>query len=718
MTFYFACFIIFALFVLLSVLIYFNFSLLRRKEKEAQQANTILEYVLSNIPFPIFVKNYSKGGQYVLINKHFYKFIGITNTLPVKDKTDYDIFEHHLAKKFQDIDYGIIERGVMEDSNITIYNEDGVEQTNRIIVCPMKSPYGEDLLMGIAIDITKLIDTQKQLESHIEREKIINSALSSAISSDVKKPVLENFLCDVGHYMKSDRVQIYVYDEKEKIAKLIDEWLKDDTAVYPDEFASIPFYKAPKSLKQMQEHNVLSTNEIPGVNCLGFDEISETCEALSVKSALTLGIFHKGSLWGILCFDYLNEHIFTKADYDTAMSVIKVQELYLNRCESVKVLQEAVNVAKAAEKSKDLFLSTMSHEIRTPLNAVIGYSELNQYDHLSENDRLENLKNINFAANSLLTLINDILDLSKLEAGFAEMNLQPMNMQEFLEDIVRIFKYRATLKDVELVLNVDSQTPVVKLDSLRLKQVLMNLLGNAVKFTDSGIVSVNCSLTPTSGNKVQLVISVKDTGMGISEDYIKTIFNPFERQSINIATGKQAHEGTGLGLPIAKRLVESMNGKIIVESKLGKGSTFKIVLDDVEVSDEKFIRKIQTAHYDANNFNFEKEVLIVDDIAMNVAVLGALLKKLKVKYRSANSGKDALKLISESKPDVVLTDIWMPQMSGKELLDTIKSDPSTKDIPVVAVTADARFEDAGFDNKLLKPITLDSLAKLLISFKN
>ncbi len=809
---------------------------LYKTQKEAEQANIILEYVLNNIPFPIFVKNYSKGGKYILINKHFYNFIGITDTNPVKDRTDYDIFEHHLAKKFQDLDLGIISRGVIEDSNITIHNKSGTEQTNRVILCPMKSPYGEDYLMGIAIDVTKLIDVQKQLESYVERGKILNNALSNALSSDVEASTLDNFLKDIGVYLKADRANIYIFDDKNKGAKLQDEWCKEGVPPTPSEYKTIPIANTSADMQEIKNGKILATNDISGVEVSRFHEIDNVLQSSGVKSAFTMGIFHRDSLWGVMGFDYVEAHTITKEDYETALSACKVFELYLNRRENLKVLREseaekalileslhfpimlfdknrnlktvnvsaskivgediktiltkpcyetfckqdnpnchvskcladstaqmmevflpngtiyhahahpvfdkdgkieyaleymmdvtelvnskknledAVRNAQAAEKAKDLFLSTMSHEIRTPLNAVIGYSELNQYDHISDQERLENLKSINFAANSLLALINDILDLSKLEAGFVEMNPQPLNLKEFLGDIVRIFKYRATLKDVDIILNIDANIPIVKLDSMRLKQVLMNLVGNAVKFTDSGSVIVGCKFKPAAGGKINLFISVKDTGMGISSDYIWKIFNPFERQHMDIVTGKQAHEGTGLGLPIAKRLVENMNGKISVESVLGKGSNFNVTLEDVEISDEEYISKSQTLTHEDADFNFTGEVLIVDDIAMNLAVFGAILKKLGVKYKSANSAKIALEMIAQHKPDIVLTDIWMPDMGGSELLEAIKTDEKTKDIIVVAVTADTRFHSLGFDDKLFKPITIDSVSKLIMSF--
>ncbi len=395
-------------------------------------------------------------------------------------------------------------------------------------------------------------------------------------------------------------------------------------------------------------------------------------------------------------------------------SCVDLTDFYRSRRE----LEKAMEAVKAADKAKSYFLATVSHELRTPLNAVIGYSELSQDDNLSPAERSENLENIGFAANALLTLVNDVLDLSKLEAGQMEIEKSSIDLNSLMRNLVRVFKYSAEKKGIKIGLNfVGELPPALMLDSLRIKQVLMNIIGNAVKFTDEGGVRVDVSFTPVGTGDGSLKITVTDSGMGISKSFMSKIFNPFERQPAESVRGKYAYKGTGLGLAIAKRLVEKMGGDILVKSELGKGSVFTIALENVKVSNlpakntDDFL-----AVGPAQGPKFKGNVVIVDDVQMNLKVLGAILTRIGVGYKEFSTGREALEYIKSEPVSLVLTDIWMSEMSGSDLAAALKAAPETFGIPVVAVTADTQVDSANFDGILFKPITIQKESDIVGRF--
>ncbi len=399
-------------------------------------------------------------------------------------------------------------------------------------------------------------------------------------------------------------------------------------------------------------------------------------------------------------------------------SVIDLTEFNKSRAQLYKAMQEA----QAADKAKSSFIATMSHELRTPLNAVIGYSELTQDESLPPNERTRNLKNINFAANTLLSLINDILDLSKLEADQVEIVPSPLDIGDISDEFLSIFKFAAGKKNIGLKAEVSKGTPILMLDILRFKQILMNLVGNAIKFTSQGCVTIRFDFEKTAEGRGDLHMRVSDTGAGIGEDFLKKIFNPFEQESHKRVRGRGAYEGTGLGLSIVKRLVTKMGGEIDISSRKDVGTDVSVVIRDVEVSSismEDYVRhKTSGAHAEVTHeANFSgMTILAVDDILLNVKVLKSMLAALGAEVVETLSGEEALKICQTRKIDLVMTDLWMPKMNGEELARNLRGDGLTRDIPIIAVTADTQLQDPEslFDAALFKPITKKAIADVLV----
>ena len=374
-------------------------------------------------------------------------------------------------------------------------------------------------------------------------------------------------------------------------------------------------------------------------------------------------------------------------------------------------LESALERARAADKARSMFFSVVSHDIRTPLNAILGYSEMLQRGVKSEAERNDALKFIRDSGTTLLQLVNDVLDLAKMDAG--KMTLQPERvvLTQLTDEVFSSFWRDASEKGVKLVNSTDD-VPALMIDGHRFRQILFNLIGNAVKFTKTGFVDVKASYSDGI-----LVVSVVDTGCGIPEDMLLKILDPFV-QIIDPSHAADRAAGTGLGLSICRRLAETMGGEIDVKSELGRGSTF-IVRVPAEVAKVQEC-KVEEPRPEIRAAGLPSRVLVVDDSPVNRRVLTAFLRKAGVaRVDQACDGVEALSALASAlnsgEPcDFVFSDFWMPNMNGLELIEKLRADPRFCGLPVYAVTADTECRkdprSSLFDDILLKPVTYDKLS--------
>jgi signal transduction histidine kinase len=385
-------------------------------------------------------------------------------------------------------------------------------------------------------------------------------------------------------------------------------------------------------------------------------------------------------------------------------------------------LQRERDEAIAAEKSKNFFFASVSHDIRTPLNSIIGFTQLLKLGVDDEGKRRRYLDSIVESGEMLMQIINDVLDLSKLEADKMVFSPEWCDIGELVSSMLSAFDGRASAENITLSSKVPANLPEFLIDPHRLRQILFNLLGNAVKFTHGGFVRIIVKYAPSEDNPNHglLEIAVRDNGVGISPENLDKLGRPF----VQLVKGTGQMQGTGLGLAICRQMLSRMGGELKIESKLGSGSTFTVRLLDVESRDptDNPLANLPPAAtpppQDKDESWKRQTMLLVDDVPLNLSILSSMCRRLGIEnIGTAKSGQEALDLLHKGAFDLVLTDLWMPGMDGAALLAAIRKDKALSHIPVYAVSADVEllknFDRIGFNGILLKPIILENLRKLL-----
>lgn len=414
---------------------------------------------------------------------------------------------------------------------------------------------------------------------------------------------------------------------------------------------------------------------------------------------------------------------FNRMADDLYVHINNLEEKVKERTAEIEKANRELKAAKVeadkANEAKSEFLANMSHEIRTPLNAVIGFSELLQ-DTIKDEKQQNYIKTINTAGNSLLMIINDILDLSKIEAGKIELHYKPIKMKSIIKEIETIFMQNAHSKGINLRVEIQDDFPeIVLFDDVRIRQILLNIVGNAVKFTEKGYVKISLQASPSStkdNSCVDLRLAVEDTGIGIPDNEKEKIFEAFTQIS---GQSIKKYGGTGLGLSITSKLVEIMNGKISLESEVGKGSTFHLTFENIQIAATGSLpEEMDGTYFCKYKFSGEK-ILVVDDIETNRYLLEELLTKAGVRVILAENGYEALQISVVEKPDLIITDLVMPIMDGFEAAETLKAYPETSDIPIIALSASTTQDlsnDTNFDGYLIKPVNAEKLLRKISEF--
>jgi PAS domain S-box-containing protein len=638
----------------------------KTSETELEESRKFLESIIENIPNMIFVKDAAEL-RFVRFNKAGEDLLGFKRK-DLYGKNDYDFFPKEQAVWFINKDRNVLKSKKLLD--IAFENINTLKHGQRILhtkKIPLVDDKGKPkYLLGISEDITEKIKAEEAVkESERKLQSTIDAVTETVFLLDSNGIILSTNLTTAKRYNTTI---------KELVGKSLYNFLPNEVAV------------------SRKEH------------------IREV-----IKSGKPIVFEDKrDSTW-------VENNIYPVIEDGKVTKVAIYGRDISQRKQIEKELKEAKEIAERANQVKSDFLANMSHEIRTPMNAILGFAELLK-DKVLDERGTDYINGIVTGGKNLLLLINDILDLSKIEAGKFEIHKEPVNIFSILSELQQIFDYQAKKKDIKLNFNVSADLPkFLMLDHIRIRQILLNLLGNAMKFTHHGFVNMNVSVRDNkdSSSKVNLIFEIQDTGVGIAPDQKQKIFEAFYQHEVE---GTKNYEGTGLGLTITKRLIEMMNGKITLKSQPGKGSTFRVHLYELDIPSIHDEVNGESPDLIPSNLEFvDSKIMIVEDVESNRKIVKGFLENYNLQIIETFNGQHALDMLEKVNPDLILMDIQMPVMDGYSATKIIRGNQKTKSIPIIALTAsssktDRRMVESMFDFYLQKPVSRTKLILTLIKF--
>ncbi len=578
-------------------------------------------------------------------------------------------------------------------------------------LCEMTGYSEEELLGHLKKDFDGLICNKKAFMEHFERLKngdfsaspVIENKLISRDGLKIYTQISTNILLDTeGRFKGTTSVvtditrhkvaQMKLEEQEKKYRQLVEQMNQGLTTSNSEGIITF-------ANRKMSEITGYSVDEMIGrdpgawVTESSFQESKERFDQLKQGQDLSnyqfdLDIYRKDG--SEACLQISPNYSFdSKGEYLGSTSVITD---ITARKKAEEALIIAKKAAESANRAKSEFLSNMSHEIRTPMNSILGFTEILK-GLVKDEHLIQYISSIASSGKTLLRLINDILDLSKVEAGKLKLEYSAVNPHSIFKDMEQVFSQKIAEKGLDFIINIDPDLPkALILDETRIRQVLLNIISNAVKFTETGFIKLTVSehYPEKDHSKLDLLFSIEDTGKGIPEEQRELIFKAFEQQT------DQSHAhygGTGLGLTITKRLVEMMGGEIHVAGESGKGAVFEVIIKNVNVASITESDKQSRPDLCVASVKFENAtILLVDDITVNRDLMKAYLEAFPFTIIEGKNGYEAIELARKHRPDLILMDMKMPSMDGYEASTILKADEDLKTIPIIAFTASAMKE--------------------------
>ena len=558
-----------------------------------------------------------------------------------------------------------------------------------------------------------------ELARRVRLEQLVaetSTRFMSLDASDIDAEIVRS-LGAMGQFIGSDRGVIFRFADNRDSAALTHEWSRQPATTTVG--ARVPVL-ARRDVPEVLDHFLrkLTLNAArPELLPPGFDKLNRLLGSAEVTSRIAVPMVFANRTIGFLGFHSLGiERNWPNEDLRLMWLLAEIISSALMRRDTERALQHAKEAAEAASRAKSEFLASMSHELRTPLNGILGYAQLLRRDPALGAEQVESIAAIEGCGEHLLTLISDVLDLAKIEAGRMDVEAGAVNLDDFLHQVADVARIRATQAGLRFSYETLTQLPaVIKTDERKLRQILLNLLGNAVKFTDRGSVSFRVAAENLGASHARLRFDVADTGIGIVAAEVERIFDPFHQ----VRERNRPIEGTGLGLAISQRLVSLLGGKLTVMSTPAQGSTFSVEID-VQLGEAVTTRTTHAALAIVGYNGRRRRILVADDKQDNRQILGRLLQTLGFEVDEADNGARAVELALARAPDLIFMDLVMPMKDGFEAMRELRAKGGEiARVPIVAVSASA-FDStrtdslqAGCDEFIAKPVRLDEVTDVI-----
>lgn len=691
-------------------------------EESLDKERILLRSLIDSIPDLIFIKDINF--KYVSCNDAFENFAGNMEN-QIIGKTDSELFDEMNSKVLHENDKYVLAENLPARYEEWLTYPDG----KALLFDAYKIPFLDrnNHILGI-VGIFRDMTEQKRIALELEKEDKVFKAIAEISTLLLEnynyRVVLDQIVLSMGTVSEVDRVYIfekyYHSEANAEVFRQLHEYIADGVSsqINAPELQCLSLEQTLPSVAKA----LTSKQPISKIVAQLHEEEQTMLVAHQVKSFLILPILVKEKLWGFIGFDSVKyERNWSTKEISILSIAANAIGSAIERDEDMEMIKQTSAEAVAANKAKSEFLANMSHEIRTPMNAILGFAELLKEQFEEHPKYKDYINGISSSGRNLLELINDILDLSKIEAGKLDIQYDAVNLKTVIDEIRDIFSIKTYEKGLAFEVIYDDNMPKsLLLDETRIRQVLFNLVGNACKFTEKGsvIVSVSVKEPNREGSKIDVVIKVTDTGVGIDKSQQELIFEAFRQQE---GQSNRKYGGTGLGLTITKRLVEMMDGQLELESIPNVGSTFSVELFGVRIAAGMEIKKEANIKSKIHYHFSDCKILLVEDVDTNRQVIQYYLKPYNFRIVEATNGLEAIEIIQKFHPDMVLMDLHMPIMDGYEANRIIQNDPATEHIPVVALTASALKEQvdeilATFDGYLRKPVTKQQLLNELARF--
>jgi signal transduction histidine kinase/DNA-binding NarL/FixJ family response regulator len=558
---------------------------------------------------------------------------------------------------------------------------------------------------------------EEALERRIELESLVTTASTALVTAPAATldAAVDRVLEMIGKVVHGDRVRLMRRLPDGDTLEVTHEWVAAGVTPMKQRVRGFSRSDVPAAFEVLERNEIVYLPDRDHVPA-GFDRLGELMLAQDARALLMAPMITDGALFGIVGFQSLRYTTpWTDQDIRLLRLLGEIIAGALARREQAAALAAAKEMAESASRAKSEFLANMSHEFRTPLNGILGYTQLLARDASMTAEQVDALHAVGRCGEHLLTLINDVLDLARIEAGRMEADLVSFDLDEVLRTVSDVARIRALQGGLAYAFETSTPLPRhVSADERKLRQILLNLLGNAVKFTTRGAVRLRVSATPLANDHSRLVFEVEDSGPGIPAAQLERIFEPFHQ----LSQAGHAVEGSGLGLSISRNLARLMGGEITVRSTPGQGSTFTLALE-VRVLAAGPVRGLDRRDDIAGYLGPVRRVLIADDRSDNRQVLSRLLRPLGFDVVEVSNGADALRSAEIQRPDVILMDLVMPVLDGFEAIRQLRQRPDLAQVPVIGMSASAFAHTrqqslaAGCNDFIPKPVQFGGLLDVL-----